>query len=140
MGRLFMVIALATLAAGTAQARIGGGDPIEMFEQADRNHDGRISRAEFVDSRSARFRKMDRNDDGAVSRDDFGRLARFRPEAVERLEQMIEGADANHDGRMTLAELKAAPTPIFDHIDNNHDDVVDAAELAAAKASLTKRR
>jgi len=138
----FLLAALAGLCAlsAPASAQWGGGDPTERLEEADANHDGVITREEYRVSRAARFDRMDRNNDGVVSRADFSRILRFRPEAGQRLDQMLAQADSNHDGRITRAEMNAAPMPIFDRIDANHDGRVTRAELADAKARLDQAR
>lgn len=134
-----ILILSATILAITAplEARgFGGGDMMATFDRADANHDGTITRAEFAAARVARFAEMDRNHDGVISKADFGRLAKFRPEAAERLDMLIAQADADHDGRVTQAELAAAPTPIFDRADTNHDGVIDKDELATLRATI----
>lgn len=137
MKTLYFAIASALLLpASAAQARFGQRDPMAAFDNADANHDGVVSRAEFRAARVARFDRMDRNHDGVISRDDFGRLLKFRPQVGQMLDQMLAEADANHDGRVTRAELAGAPTPLFDRADANHDGVVDANELAAARDRL----
>ncbi|MBY8826521.1 EF-hand domain-containing protein [Hephaestia mangrovi] len=137
MKTLYLTIAGALLLpASAAQARFGQRDPMAAFDDADTNHDGVVSRAEFRAARVARFDRMDRNHDGAISRDDFGRLLKFRPQAGQLLDQMLAEADTNHDGRVTRGELSQAPMPLFDRADTNHDGVVDANELAAARDRL----
>lgn len=106
---------------------------LEIFDSADANHDGRITRAEFAAAREKQFDRMDRNKDGAVARDDFGILLGLAPSRGERLDRFIAGADANNDKRMTREELRASPLRLFDRADANRDDVVDAAELAALR-------
>lgn len=98
---------------------------------ADRDHDGRITRAEFAATRSARFGKLDRNHDGVVSEADIGAVAWFRPDAAKKMRAFIKLADANGDGRVTPQELARAPMPAFDKADANHDGVLAGAEIAA---------
>ncbi|MBT2185395.1 EF-hand domain-containing protein [Sphingobium sp. H33] len=131
----FFAISLAGIAilAAPAAAQLGRRGGSDRFAQADSNGDGVVTREEFKTSRSARFKQMDRNGDGAVSRDDFGRILKFRPEAGQRLDDMLAEADANHDGSLTRAELDHAPMPLFDRADTNGDSRVDAQERAAAK-------
>ncbi|SDC98472.1 EF hand [Sphingomonas sp. YR710] len=141
--RILILSAVAfAIAAPATAGRFGGGDMMATFDQADANHDGMITRAEFIAARLARFAEMDRNHDGVVSKDDFSRLAKFRPEAADRLDMLIAQADADHDGRMTRAEIAAAPTPIFDRADSNHDGVIDKSELAQLRTTtaMMKRK
>lgn len=127
----------AMLASGPAEAQ---RDPAAMLVDADRDGDGVVTRAEFLAARAARFDKLDRNHDGVISRDDFGRLARFRPQAGERIDSFITELDTNHDGKVERSELANARTPVFDMADTNHDGRVDKAELAAFRTRAEQMR
>lgn len=127
----YAVAAAALLAlAGPALARSDG------FAKMDADHDGVVTRAEFVAHRAAMFDRMDQNRDGLVSPADFPRLARFRPEGYRRLTAALQQADANGDGAVSRAELTAAPTTLFDRADANHDGRIDTTEADAAKARM----
>ena len=126
----------AGLSAPAAAQMFGRGDPMDAFADADVNGDGIVTKAEFLAGRNARFDKMDRNGDGVVSRDDFGRILKFRPQAGQKLDAFIAQADSNHDGKVSRAELAAAPTPIFGLTDANRDGKVDKDEMAAARDRL----
>jgi len=110
------------------------------IDRADTNHDGKISRAEFIAARSANFDKLDRNGDGVISQADIGMIARFRPAIGEKFNQMIAADDTDHDGQVTPKELAIAPAPAFDRADANHDGVIDASEMAALRANLAAMR
>ncbi len=135
---LFIAATAAAISASAAQAQIGGR-LADMFVGADANHDGRISRAEFVSARNARFVELDRNRDGVISAADFTRIAAF-PAARAKMDAFLKGADANHDGVVTREELANAPTIMFDMADINHDGIVDEAELAAFRANARAMR
>ena len=124
--------------AGAAHAQMGGR-LADMFTGADSNHDGRISRAEFLAARNARFGELDRNRDGVITAVDFPRLAALAP-AKAKMNALITGADANRDGRVTRAELANAPTTMFDMADTNHDKFIDQSELAAFRANARAMR
>ncbi len=139
--RLPISLALLFLAAlvGPAQAqRLGGGTSV--FDGADTDHDGRISRAEFAAARMKEFNRLDRNHDGVVSRDDFARLVKFRPQVGTRLDNWISARDSNHDGKVTRAELQEAPMTVFDKADTNHDGFVDQKELSAFRDAVKAAR
>jgi Ca2+-binding EF-hand superfamily protein len=106
-----------------------------FLDKADVNHDGLITRDEFVTARAATFDKLDRNHDGVWTADDYAMLKRFRPQAADKLDALLAAADADHDGRVTRNEFNAAPTRLFDRVDTNHDGVIDRAELAAFRSS-----
>lgn len=139
---LFLSISIAgiTAVAAPAVAQLGQRDPAARIAQADANGDGVVTRAEFKASRSARFDEMDRNGDGFISRDDFGRILKFRPQAGQRLDEMLAEADSNHDGRISRAELDQSPMPLFDRADTNRDGKVDAQELAALRERASQMR
>lgn len=109
---------------------------LAVFDEADVNHDGKITRPEFAAARERNFDKMDRNGDGVVSRDDFGMLLSFAPARGKRLDAFIAAADADNDKRMTRGELRGSPMRMFDRADGNKDDIVDAAELKSLRAVL----
>jgi hypothetical protein len=134
---LATVLAGAAISASPAAAQPGAAD---RFAEADANGDGAVTRVEFEAARMARFSRLDRNGDGAIGRDDFGRLLRFRQQAGQRLDEMLAEADANHDGRVTRAELQQAPTPLFDRADANGDGRVDASEREAARDQVREDR
>lgn len=139
--RTFLVIAAAaTLGVFPASAQMMGRDPTAMIEKADADHDGRISRAEFVAARAADLAKLDRNGDGVISRADFGRILKFRPKAGTRIDAMIAALDGDHDGKVTQAEIAAAPTLLFDRADADHDGYVDKAELTQLRTLMQQMK
>ncbi|WP_429591168.1 EF-hand domain-containing protein [Sphingomonas zeicaulis] len=135
-------VTVAALAAATSglpahAQRFGAGD---HFADADANGDGTITREEFAAARARSFDKLDRNGDGIVQKGDFGRLARFKPDAAQRLQRMIDAADANRDGKVTRDEFVAAPSPVFDRADTDGDGVLSKAEADAARSALAAAR
>ncbi|WP_423605282.1 EF-hand domain-containing protein [Sphingomonas sp. MS122] len=141
MIRTFALAALSlslTLPASAQFGRArGGGD---ILEKADADRDGYITREEYAVARAAQFDRMDRNKDGSVTRADFGRLARFKPDAVDRLMSVLSTADADQDGRITRAELEAAPMPVFERGDGDGDGRLSREEVEAIKAQREARR
>ena len=136
------IVTLATFAAATtgvpaSAQRFGGGD---HFADADANGDGTITREEFAAARARSFDKLDRDGDGVVRKGDFSRLAKFKPDAAQRLQRMIDAADSNHDGKVTRDEFAAAPAPMFDRADTNGDGVLSKAEADAARSALAAMR
>jgi Ca2+-binding EF-hand superfamily protein len=95
----------------------------------DANHDGEISASE-IDNSAAALRKLDRNGDGSLEAFELlpdraavqaanliihldtngdGKLSRTEwSEEAAALREFLEGADANHDGVVTRAELERA--------------------------------
>jgi Ca2+-binding EF-hand superfamily protein len=106
-------------------------DPVELFEQADTNHDGVVSRDEYMAARARAFDDLDRNHDRFLTEADFPRLAKAG-ERGDKVRKMLAAADADHDGRVSRDEFRNAGGKWFDLADANHDGVVDKDELKQA--------
>jgi Ca2+-binding EF-hand superfamily protein len=106
---LAAVSALLLGGAGAAVAQSSGS----YFDIVDRDHDGRISLAEYQDRLSYAFRQMDRNHD----------------DVVDEGEQLVRGSP-----RMSLAELHAQLAAQFRRQDKNHDGSLSPREFLAPPA------
>lgn len=137
---ILVTAALAAMATAAQAQNFGRFDSMGSLETADSNGDGTITRQEYAASRDARFASLDRNHDGAISKSDFGRLAKFRPEAANRLNALIRQVDQNQDGKATKAEFSSAPMPLFDRADSNADGKLDQGELAALRSAAAAMR
>jgi Ca2+-binding EF-hand superfamily protein len=115
-------------------------DPMAMFEQADVNHDGLIERDEYYAARGVRFEKLDRNHDGVLNDADFPRLTRRGGSRAEKLHDLLQRMDADHDGNVNRDEFVQAGKVVFNLIDANHDDQIDKAELKQATDRLKALR
>ncbi len=74
----------------------------KRFDRYDRDRDGIIGRSEMLGSRVKDFRKLDKDGNNLLS---------FEEWAVRTVDK-FDGADANHDGRLTRAEFATtAPAP-----------------------------
>jgi Ca2+-binding EF-hand superfamily protein len=116
-----------------AQARDGA-----MLENADADHDGKVTRQEFTNARGEQFAKLDRNGDGFIDDSDSGERAR-RPQMEQRAAAIRARLDTNGDGKVSKEEFVSGPAPMFDQFDANHDDVLDAQEVAAARNAAQER-
>lgn len=115
------------------KARIGAhstgmpmGDPGAMFDRLDTNHDGVISRQEFMAAhsqmRERRASMMMMHDGNAPG----------RMHAMGMGAHLLEMADANHDGRVSLQEAETAALAHFDRADLNHDGKLTPEERRQA--------
>jgi Ca2+-binding EF-hand superfamily protein len=141
--------ALATPALAQEHGR-GRAAGERMFQQADANHDGRVTEAEAWDSLSARFARADSNKDGGVTWDEFRaytqaemtarRGDRPAPPAARmaRMEQrgqgMFRALDADKDGKVTQAELRPFAEAMFRARDANGDNALTQDELRPRRA------
>lgn len=123
-------------------------DPAMMFDRLDINHDGVISRQEFM-SAHARMHEGPmhgmRGADMMGSRPDMGSMGSHMPRMAENhgmhlLDHLFDAADANHNGRVTLQEAEAAALAHFDRMDVNHDGRLTPEERRAAHAMMGARR
>ena len=111
-------------------------DRAAMFDKLDTNHDGSISRQEYMAAQPrVRGERV-----FVVRRDGTpGAPGTAGPEGMMRLHggmgmgfgaRLFDMADANHDGRVTLAEAQAAALAHFDKADLNHDGRITPEERA----------
>ena len=100
----------------------------------DANHDGRVSRDEFVIfSRQRNLARADTNHDGRISKAE----ARAAMGAAGMMLDLYWGkVDTDNDGYLSVAEMDRMSIDRFRKLDVNHDGVLDTAEQAA----LQKRR
>ena len=126
----FAVILLAS-SAGLAQAQGPRGNQ-------DANGDGVISAQEFEDAAKARFQRMDANGDGVIDATELAaiqkRMEEFRAQRPDAGSRPGGGGgdwsamDADHDGKVTLAEALAASKARFDALDADKDGKLSEAE------------
>ncbi len=97
----------------------------------DGDKDGWISRAEFMQSRMAQFRRLDADGDGAVSNEEWAaRRANANPERVQRA---FERFDRNGDGKISSDEWAAASEQLFARIDRDRDGFLTEDETSAVR-------
>jgi Ca2+-binding EF-hand superfamily protein len=137
MRRLAIVVA-SFLCAGSGWAQ-GREAPGAMFERADANGDGALTREEFVNARSDQFGKRDRNGDHFIDSTDLSERVAARPRASQAMNAIVNQFDADHDGKLSKEEFVAGGVTIFERADSDKNGALDAKELEAAKAAVKAR-
>jgi Ca2+-binding EF-hand superfamily protein len=136
MSRTFVSAALLILLTTPALAQMRAEG---IFERADANNDGSVTREEFTAARAARFAKLDRNSDGYIDSDDVPKRLAARRQKQGGGDFMVGQFDTDGDGKVSKEEFINGPTLAFDRADTNKDNVLDAKELAAAKEAAKEK-
>ncbi|MEM9011540.1 MAG: hypothetical protein AAGE18_09955 [Pseudomonadota bacterium] len=145
------VLALALGLANPALAETGMGSRLlQGFEAADRDNDGRVTRAEVAAQAEARFAAADSDGDGRVAEHELAAAIeeRLRASVEDRAAalaaRMLRRGDDNDDGALDPAELSAArgfsSARWFDLADADDDGAVTRAELSELQEDLAERR
>ena len=117
-----------------------------------------------AERRDAHFKEMDSDGNGSISRAEFDARVAARPAGEPEDgpeghgamqsghksmgggmrggmgERMFTRADANQDGRVSLAEALAKPLQHFDQVDSNKDGVLSPAERESAHQAMRAKR
>ena len=125
------------------------GDRGAIFDRLDVNHDGNISRQEFMAAQP-----QVRQERVMILRDGAGGPGMPGEMGMEHMKMHMRGAgmargfgghlfdmaDANHDGRVTLQEAEAAALAHFDKADVNHDGKITPDERRELRHVRIERR
>jgi len=130
------------------------GDRATVFDRLDTNHDGNISRQEFTAGKP-----QVRTEQVFVMRDGAPGAPGAHPpmEGMDGMRMhmrhiggmgmggrfgghLLEMADGNHDGRVSLAEAQAAALAHFDKADLNHDGKITPDERKQNRVIRLERR
>jgi Ca2+-binding EF-hand superfamily protein len=132
------------------------GDANVAFDRLDVNHDGKITREEFGKAREIRIEKRvmmvngQRVHGGELGMPQFPDTPAVPGQRREvRIVRngggmmgaaLLQRADANHDGRVSLAEATGAALQHFDMMDANRDGRITPEERAAGRAHMMQMR
>ena len=123
------------------------GDPAAAFDRIDTNRDGSISRDEFTRGREVRIEKRvivnRRGEPGAMEHGPDGDMEDMH-HGMGAMGAMggalLKLADANGDGRVTMAEATTAALRHFDMMDANRDGRLTPEERAAGRVHIRQMR
>jgi Ca2+-binding EF-hand superfamily protein len=133
MTRFLIVASLLLSASAMAQQRGS------LFDRADGNGDGSITRAELLAARNAAFATRDRNGDGYIDAADVPARATARPKVADGMARMRQLLDASGDGKISKEEFVNGGLAAFTRADTDGNDTLDAKEVAAARAAIAQR-
>lgn len=116
----------------------------QYFAGADRNHDGKLDRAEAAAALGfAREVLTARRDEEPfvmdTAPDGRPRIALNENGPLSRggiIDLIYRRADANGDGSLSLAEVQAVARARFDAADRDHDGILDEQERQAAQQQM----
>lgn len=111
-------------------------DSPTALKQLDKNDDGEVTREEFRHHFRSRMEEQGRRGSrGLRSRDQGGPEGRS-----ERFFDHVMSHDENDDGKVEASEMPERMQRLLDHADANGDGALDRPELEAAAAKKRERR
>lgn len=137
MRSLTLLLAAAAVCLTAVAAPASAHRGLRLFDRADANKDGSVTRAEFDAARDARFAGIDANKDGALEVSELRAWRRSWPARFR--DARFKALDSDADGKLGPEEYVARRKAIFARIDADKDGAVDKAEFDAAFEKVRER-
>jgi hypothetical protein len=137
MKTTFYALGFAALLAGTAFASDTPRSDAPRAMKADKDGDGRVSRAEATNSGAERsgkwFDKLDLDKDGYVTQDEMKQARETRRgDMKEKMDARFKETDSNGDGQLSLDEVQAKNPKLaerFGALDTDKNGLLSKDEL-----------
>jgi Ca2+-binding EF-hand superfamily protein len=107
--------------------RAGRGGSGMSMKRLDRDKNGSISKDEFLERTTSRFKDLDANKDGAVDTAEFE--APLLERAAYRVKRTLKKLDANADSKISSDEFLTGPRDRFNARDLNSDGKITEDDL-----------
>ena len=137
MRTLLLLLAAGGIGLTAAAAPAAAHRGLQMFNRADTDKDGKITKAEFDAARNARFAGIDANGDGALEISELRAWGRAWPSRFR--DARFKALDGDSNGKIGVEEYVAQRKAMFAMIDANKDGTVDKAEFDAAFEKFRSR-
>ncbi len=129
-----------TKATAAQEQRGPGGPPLDIiFRALDQNQDGVLSKVELAGSVAA-LKSLDKDGDGELREQELRPMRGGGRGPGEMIGHLFEENDANHDGKLSKAEMPERMQEMFARADVDKDGSVTKEELAKAFERMGPRR
>ena len=136
-----LIFIVAAIAATPALAQEAETDAERYFDRLDQKKQGFFTLADMQRIEAKSFKRIDDNKDGelTLSEYNFG-IPDDQQAVIDRFTRRFRLADADNDGRVSLAEAQAAAVKHFDMVDVNHDGRITPEERQQIREKWREKR
>jgi Ca2+-binding EF-hand superfamily protein len=105
----------------------------KRFDKLDTNHDGVVTKEEYLAAATAMYGEFDAQHNGKVTAREIAASPRAQERVARVTQRIVKHLDTNGDGVVSQAEYLAAAQKRFTRLDKNGDGFIDSDELPARR-------